>query len=181
MRRLAIALIAAGALFSGAARADESFDNFRNFCVATRGQSASALALADASGWQPLPPQFLSQLPPPFQGAAGRGRQVAGVTQILITASGSQGDLGPARVCAVGVAPAGASDLAGQLQAFAAVPKQNLPNAPEGLYIWRDENGRHIPLARNAPDFSAQFSSGALIASTTTLPQIAMILLLTAQ
>ena len=181
MRRLAIPVLAATALLSGAARADESFDSFRNFCVAGHGVAASALALADRAGWVPPPPQFLTQLPQ-FQGADGRVRQAPGVTQVLITARANQPDLGPVRICVIGVVPAGVSDLAGQLQAFAAVPKQAVPSLPEGMYVWRDENGRHVSVDRNAPEFSAQISSGAaLVATTTSMPQMTMILLMAAQ
>jgi len=181
MKRLAISLLAAGALLSGAARADESFDAFRNFCVAGRATAAPALAQADKAGWSPVPPEFLNQMPQ-FQGADGRVRQTASGTLLLVTAHGTQPALGPVRLCVIGVVPAAASDLAGQLQVFAGVPRQAAPNLPEGIYAWRDENGRHVSVDRNTPEFSTQISSGAaLVASTTTLPQMAMILLMAAQ
>ena len=181
MRRLAIPVLAAVTLLSGAAQADETFDSFRNFCAAGRAAPASALALADAAGWSPVPPQFLSQMPQ-FQGADGRVHQSANGTLVLITARGAQPVLGPVRICAIGVVPASASNVAGQLQAFAGVPKQAAPDLPEGLYAWRDENGRHVSVDRNGPDFRNQVASGAaLVASTTTTPQMALILLMAAQ
>ena len=54
MKRIALAALAAAALFSGAAHADETFDSFRDFCVAGRGASATApgkrIGAAVASG-----------------------------------------------------------------------------------------------------------------------------------
>ena len=178
MKRLALPALAAIALSGDAARADESFDSFRSFCVASRGQSVSALALADAAGWAPVPAQSLAQLPL-FQGAEGRARQIAGGVQLLLTARGNQPDLGVVRICAIGVVPTGASDLAGQLQVFAGVPRQTAPSLPEGLYAWRDQNGLHASVDRAAPDFGAQFASGAvLVAAATTTPQMTLILLM---
>jgi hypothetical protein len=104
-----------------------------------------------------------------------------GGAAILITAIQNVPQLGPSRLCMVGVVPAGSSDLAGQLAAFAGVPKQTAPEVPEGLYAWRDENGRHVSVDQSAPDYRAQFTSGtALFATTRTLPQMTMIVLMSA-
>ena len=81
-------------------------------------------------------------------------------------------------MCIIGAVPAGASDLAGQLQLFAGVPKQTTAELPEGFYAWRDENGQHIPVPGGTPDYAAQFKSGAaLIAAIRSLPQMTMIVL----
>ena len=173
MRRLALIILAASTLLAGAAQADPALDGFRNFCVANRGLSASALAAADAAGWQPVPQQLISQLPQSdFQGAQGRMQPFGSGALLLLTANGNMPNVGPIRVCAIAVVPAGASDLNGQLQAFAAVPAQAAPTTPNGFYIWRDDNGSHIPVDRSVP--------GALIASTTTTPQMTMIVLMSA-
>jgi hypothetical protein len=180
MKRIALAALAAAALFSGAAHADETFDSFRDFCVAGRGASATALAAADAAGWTPVPQQFLDQLPKAdFQAAQGRMRSAAGGASLLLTARGNMPGVGPVGICAIGVLPASASDLAGQLQAFAAVPKQVVTNLPEGFYAWRDENGGHVSVDRGSPDFRTQVAGGtALVATTRTTPQMTMILLM---
>ena len=124
MKRIALDALAASALFSSAAQADEAFDSFRSFCVSGHGASATALSAADAAGWMPVPQQFLSQLPQgEFQGAQGRMKTMpGGGASLLLTARGTMGQIGPVGICAIGVIPANASDLAGQLQAFAAVP-----------------------------------------------------------
>jgi hypothetical protein len=182
MKRLMLLAIAAAALMGPAARADEAFDGFRNFCLAGRGASAPALTAADAAGWMTLPQQFLGQLPQTdFQDAQGRMRTSASGGSLLLTAHGTLPQAGPVRICAIGVIPAGVSDLAGQLEAFAGVAKQTADNLPEGLYAWRDDNGRHVSVDRNAPDFRAQVASGAvLIATTRSTPQMTMILLMSA-
>ncbi|MBV9549019.1 MAG: hypothetical protein JO256_05030 [Alphaproteobacteria bacterium] len=180
MKRLAI-LATATALFSTAAQADEAFDAFRNFCVATHGAAAPALAAAGTAGWAPVPEQSLTQLSQMgLVGAQGRVRPVAGGTALLLTASGSApqgGGLVPE--CVVAAVPAGASDLAGQLAAFAAVPLQGAAGLPQGFYAWRDENGRHVPLDQNAPDFQVQMRSGTgFMAMVQTNAQMSMVLLI---
>jgi hypothetical protein len=180
MKRIALAALAASALFSSAAQADEAFDSFRSFCVSGHGASATALSAADAAGWMPVPQQFLSQLPQgEFQGAQGRMKTTQGGASLLLTARGTMAQIGPVGICAIGVIPANTSDLAAQLQAFAAVPKQAANNLPEGFYVWRDENGGHVSVDRNAADFRPQFTGGtALIATTRTTPQMTMIMLM---
>ena len=180
MRHLAILTAAATMLMGVAAHADEAFDGFRNFCVATKGVPGPAMAAADAAGWQPVPQQLLDQQTQ-FPGAQGRVHSGLGGTLVLLTATGNLPQIGPARNCMIGVVPAGSSDLAGQLQAFAAVPQQVNPNQPEGFYVWRDDNGRHVPVDQNAPDFNALVISGAaMIATTQSQPQMTMIVLMSA-
>ncbi len=181
MKRHAIPLLAAALLFSGAAHADESFDSFRNFCVAGRGDPAIALTTADAAGWMPVPQQFLAQLPQAqFQDPQGRMRTAAGGAALLLTGRGTMPEAGAVRVCAVGVIPGAASDLAGQLQAFAGVPKQEVANLPEGFYVWREVNGAHVSVDHNTPDFRTQFASGAaIIATTRSAQQMTMVMLMT--
>jgi hypothetical protein len=131
MKRIALAALAASALFSSAAQADEAFDSFRSFCVSGHGASATALSAADAAGWMPVPQQFLSQLPQgEFQGAQGRMKTTQGGASLLLTARGTMAQIGPVGICAIGVIPANTSDLAAQLQAFAAVPKQAAVTRP---------------------------------------------------
>ena len=180
MRRLALLALAASALLAGAAQADPAFDAYRNFCIAGRGAAPSALAAADAAGWSRVPPQQLSQ--PGLQNADGRVLAMpGGAAAILITAIQDVPQLGPSRMCMVGAVPASSSDLGSQLAAFAGVPKQTSPELPEGLYAWRDENGRHISIEQGTPDYRAQFASGAaLITTTRTLPQMTMIVLMSA-
>jgi len=181
MKRTALVTLAAGLLLCGAAHADETFDTFRDFCVTGRGASATALAAADAAGWTPVPGQFIDQLPKAdFQAAQGRMRATAGGgASLLLTARGNMPGVGPVGICAIGVLPASASDLAGQLQAFAGVPKQIVKNLPEGFYAWRDENGGHVSVDRTSPDFRTQVAGGtALVATTRTTPQMTMILLM---
>ena len=170
MRRTALLSLIACTLFGNAARADEAFDAFRNFCVASRAVAAPALAAADAAGWMPVPQQLLTQQPA-LQGADGRMRTTSGGALVLLTATGNLPQVGPARNCIIGVVPTGSSDLAGQLQAFAGVPKQANASQPEGFYAWRDENGRHVP-AENIT------SGGALVAATQSTPQMTMIVLM---
>jgi hypothetical protein len=180
MKKTALAALAAAALSATAAQADETFDSFRSFCVAGHGASATALAAADAAGWMPVPQQFIDQLPKAdFQAAQGRMKTTQGGAALLLTARGSMPQVGPVGICAIGVLPASASDLAGQLQAFAGVPKQAVNNLPEGFYAWREENGAHVSVDRGTPDFRNQISSGAaVIATTRTTPQMTMILLM---
>jgi hypothetical protein len=181
MKRLIFLAISAVALMGGAARADEAFDAFRNFCVVNHGAAASALAAADAAGWSPVPPQLLAQQAG-LQNADGRMKaKAAGAGSILLTAGGSVPQLGPVRMCLVGVVPAGSSDLEGQLAAFAGVPKQVNADMPQGFYVWRDDNGRHIPLEQGTAEYRAQFASGtALIATIQSQPQMSMIVLISA-
>ena len=181
MKKLALAILAATALSATAAQADEAFDSFRNFCIAGRGASAATLAAADAAAWQPVPQQFLGQLPQTdFKNAQGRMRSTAGGAALLLTATGNLPGVGAVKVCAIGVVPAGTSDLSGQLQAFTGVARQSAPNLPEGFYVWRDVNGSRASVDRTAPDFTAQFAGGALLATTRSTPQMTMIMLMSA-
>ena len=181
MRRFALPLLAvAGTAFATAAQADPAFDGFRNFCVANRGAPAAVLAAADAAGWSPVPAAQLAQ--PGMQNANGRILPLpGGGAALLITATQTTPQLGAANICMIGAAPAGSSDLGGQLAAFAAVPKQSSSDLPEGLYAWRDENGRHVSVPQGTPDYNSQFTSGAsMIATTRTVPQMNLIVLMTA-
>jgi hypothetical protein len=180
MKRIALIVLAAGTLLGGAAQADPAFDGFRNFCVANRGAAAPALAAADAAGWAPVPQQQLAQ--PGMQNADGRVLTMpGGGAAILITAIQNVPQLGPSRMCMVGAVPGGSSDLAGQLAAFAGVPKQTNAELPEGFYAWRDENGGHVSIQQGTPDYSTQFKNGAaLVATTRTVPQMTMIVLMSA-
>jgi hypothetical protein len=180
MRRLVLLALAATTLLAGAAQADPAFDAFRNLCVANRGAAAPALAAADAAGWAQVPQQQMVQ--PGMQNANGRVLAMpGGAAAILITALQNVPQLGPSRMCMIGSVPAGGSDLAGQLAAFAGVPKQVTPDLPEGLYAWRDDNGRHVSIDQGTPDYRAQFTGGtALVATTRTLPQMTMIVLMSA-
>jgi hypothetical protein len=180
MRRLALLSVAAVTLFAGAAQADEAFDSFRNFCVATRAAAPSALAAADAAGWSPVPAEQLSQQSG-MQNPNGRMKAAGSGALILLTADANPSQMGPSHMCMVGVVPAGASDLAGQLAAFAAVPKQTNADLPEGFYAWRDENGGHANVQGGTPDYTAQFKNGtAMVAAIRSLPQMTMIVLTTA-
>jgi len=180
MRRFAFPLLAlAGTAFATAAQADESFDAFRNFCIATHAAAAPSLAAASAAGWANVPAGSLAQLTQMgLAGAEGRVHPIAGGTAILVTASGSAPQGGAVPVCAIAVVPAGASDMAAQLAAFAVVPQQTAAGAPQGFYAWRDDNGRHVSLDQNAPDFQAQLrGANAFMATVQSAPQMTMILL----
>ena len=177
MRRLALLSLTAVALFSGAAQADEAFDSFRNFCVAGRAAAAPALAAADAAGWSPVPAEQLAQ--PGMQNANGRMKATGGGgALVLLTATTTSPQLGNSRMCLIGVVPAGASDLAGQLAAFAAVPRQTNAELPDGFYAWQGANGAHVSVQGGTPDYATQFKSGAaLVAAIRNLPQMTMIVL----
>ena len=176
MRGLALLSVAAVTLFAGTAQADEAFDSFRNFCVAGRAASAPALAAADAAGWSPVPAEQLAQ--PGMQNANGRMKAAGGGALVLITASAAPPQLGASRMCIIATVPAGSSDLAGQLAAFAAVPRQANADLPEGFYAWRDENGGHANVQGGTPDYVSQFKSGAaMVAAIRSLPQMTMIVL----
>jgi hypothetical protein len=181
MRRLAL-FTAAIALCGTAAHADEAFDGFRNFCVASHAAAAPALAAASAAGWATVPAQSLSQLSQMgLTAPEGRVHQIAGGTAILLTAFGTApqgGGLVP--VCAIAVVPAGGSDLTGQLAVFAAVPAQTAlaGGTSQTFYAWRDDNGSHVSIDQGAPDFQAQMKGGnAFMATVQSAPQMTMILL----
>ena len=157
--RLALAFLLAATIV-GAARADDVFDAFRQFCVEAHADETQALALADNARWMPIPQALIDQLPKgQFLQPKGRLRTTEAALMFLVVGHGPipTGNL-QGRICGIGISPGDAGDLEVRAQEFAQVPK----DASGQFYAWREENGAHVSVGPRSPGLRALLERGAV-------------------
>jgi hypothetical protein len=150
-RSLAIAGAFAACWAAGAACAADAPDlvaSLQHYCVSNDAQKDAALALADADGWAPAPPEIAAQLAQNMSGYGARVRQDATGMSILIAgdtqlpAHDSKID---ASICLLAMVPANPASLADFQQRAAAWAKV-APNPHESsggttAYVYLDDDG----------------------------------------
>lgn len=163
MRSSLLSIVAALVFTSVGARADTAFDAFKQICIETHADADKALATGDRLGWMPIPKPMLDQFPKgEFKDARGRLRTTDDEFIMLAVGHGAplfSPDM-EIKVCAIAVMPAhpdGFDKLAGEL---AGVEKDG--SFSKTAYIWREENGKHIKVDRNARDLKTYVANGNL-------------------
>lgn len=156
-RSLAIAGAFAASLAAvGAARAADAPDliaGVQHYCVSNDAQKDAALALADAEGWQPAPPEIAAQLAQNMTGYGARVRQDAAGMSILIAGDtelpSKDAKIG-ASICllaAVPADPASLADFPDRAAAWAKVapnPRESSGNTTAYVYLDEDSGRRAI-------------------------------------
>jgi hypothetical protein len=150
-RSLAIAGALAAALAAGAACAADAPDlvaGLQHYCVSNDARRDAVLALADADGWQPAPPEIAAQLAQNMSGYGARVRRDAAGMSILIagdTQLPAHDAKIDASICLLAVVPADPASLADFKDRAAAWAKV-APNPHESsgnatAYVYLDEDG----------------------------------------
>lgn len=163
MRKFVLSFVAVLTAVVMRAGADPAFDSFKQICVDAHANADKALATADQLGWMPIPKMMLDQFPKgEFNDPRGRLRSTDDEFILVVLAHGAplfSPDV-EVQICAVAVMPGrpqGFDKLAAEL---AGVEKETISDKP--AYIWREENGKHIKVERNAPDLKKYVANGNL-------------------
>jgi hypothetical protein len=131
---------------AAAATSSKSFEFAQRFCFETRGDAAKALALADGSGWKPMPKALITQIGGPEYGK-GRGRVLyeknAHYALIVADSNRATDQADRSKVCTVLAWPREVKALE-RVKAMAAVASNDCAEAQ--CYVWRDNGHAHVAL-----------------------------------
>ena len=100
--------------------------------------------IADKVGWMPMPQSMADDFLLKIYKGVGKGRVRTTPERVYLLKTANAvlptrpGGHGP--VCSLGMS-GGSVDFDKEAASFAAVPKHG-----EGIYLWREENGTHIPV-----------------------------------
>jgi hypothetical protein len=169
--RKLISAVTLTAMFAAVpAVADETFDSFQNFCVATNGDNAKTIAAADQAGWMPLPQTLLDQMmaaqpknKEEINGVQARMHSSSKTIGILLLADASSMISNfKGHMCFVGAAPPSAADFDAAVATFAGVPAEGSFDGGFTAYIWHVVDGHHVQVRRGDPDIKNLFESGQI-------------------
>jgi len=158
-------LLAAVALFATAAQADETFDLFQKLCVDTQSEPDSAVTAADKLGWMALPQQLLDKLSTKMQLSDVKARMISSSSgmHFLLTMNGlAPIDLFQGRFCFLMTSPGSSVDFDKEVSSYVAVPAAQMRQTEFTVYLWKELDGQHIPIATDDATLRTEITKGDL-------------------
>lgn len=173
--RLVLAAIAVTTLITGA-KAQVGVEEFKQLCMDHHGERAVVLAAADKSGWMPVPQALLEKFPTgTLKNLDARMLSSKEAMLLLLVGEGKPSGIPQdLEICGIAAIP---SPSGGFSQAAADISGvEKFGDSTTGMYVWRDENGKHHHL--DMSDIPAALKAGDLnLLMTRQSEKMAMIML----
>ncbi len=142
------------ALVSTTAHAETSFNILEEICVPANGDIDQALKIAEKLGWKRASSAAVENR---WHDPTAKRSEVRFYPGFELVLADSYRPHTHTRSCGVQANPREIG-LPRQLAAFAGVPLQQLGG--KSAYIWREEDGRHIPIAIGSAEYKAAITFG---------------------